>query len=236
MNRSEMISRIGHADAPWDLVVIGGGATGLGCAIEAASRGYQTLLLEQDDFAKGTSSRSTKLVHGGVRYLQQGNISRSGLVTITGGKWTTYRKMAQDTIDHAATIARLDEKPSVTTDLPIHGHHNNAEKFGDLAVYGADAQAIRDLVFESSDYKTALHPNLTTITAEVVWAVRNEMARTVEDFLARRTRALLLDARASMEMAPKVASLMAKELNRDTDWANQQIEAYRELAGTYILS
>ncbi|MGM0453671.1 MAG: glycerol-3-phosphate dehydrogenase/oxidase, partial [Thermodesulfobacteriota bacterium] len=75
MNRNEMLSRIQHAEQPWDLIIIGGGATGLGCGIEAASRGYQTLLIEQDDFAKGTSSRSTKLIHGGVRYLQQGNVS-----------------------------------------------------------------------------------------------------------------------------------------------------------------
>jgi glycerol-3-phosphate dehydrogenase len=58
----------------WDICIIGGGATGLGIAVDAASRGYKTILLEKHDFAKGTSSRSTKLVHGGVRYLQQGNI------------------------------------------------------------------------------------------------------------------------------------------------------------------
>src|SRR6056297_2261122 len=75
MNRDEMLSRIQYANQPWDFVIIGGGATGLACAIEAASRGYQTILLEQDDFSKGTSSRSTKLIHGGVRYLQQGNIT-----------------------------------------------------------------------------------------------------------------------------------------------------------------
>ena len=77
MNRDEMISRLaapsGVAQA-WDILIIGGGATGLGCAIDAASRGYRTALLEKSDFAQGTSSRSTKLIHGGVRYLQQGNI------------------------------------------------------------------------------------------------------------------------------------------------------------------
>ena len=75
MTRDTMLSALQGATDPWDLVIVGGGATGLGCAIEAASRGYRTLLLEQDDFAKGTSSRSTKLVHGGVRYLRQGNVS-----------------------------------------------------------------------------------------------------------------------------------------------------------------
>jgi glycerol-3-phosphate dehydrogenase len=75
MNRTQSIDAIDTYDGYWDMLVIGGGATGLGCALDAASRGYKTLLVEQDDFAKGTSSRSTKLVHGGVRYLQQGNIS-----------------------------------------------------------------------------------------------------------------------------------------------------------------
>ena len=74
MNRDHALEQV-RANEPWDIVVIGGGATGLGCAMDAASRGHRTLLLEQHDFAKGTSSRSTKLIHGGVRYLKQGNIS-----------------------------------------------------------------------------------------------------------------------------------------------------------------
>lgn len=518
MNREEMLSRLKNTDTPWDLIIIGGGATGLAGAIESASRGYRTLLLEQDDFSKGTSSRSTKLVHGGVRYLQQGNvslvlealkergllrknaphlvhnlrfvvpnydwwegpfygigmkvydllsgrhgfghskflskektleylptvepkglrggviyydgqfddsrlavnmaqtavnqsatvlnyvkvtglikekefvagvlakdvetgaefelrakgiinatgvftddiirmddanakkmltlsqgihivldksflpgtsaimvphtadgrvlfatpwhdkvivgttdtpvkealleprplkeeidfllshaakyltkdpvasdvlsmfaglrplvsqggdgntaaisrdhtiyISRSGLVTITGGKWTTCRRMAEDTIDQAAMVARLDEKPSVTADLQIHGYHNHAEKFGELAIYGSDASAIRDLVYNQPEYEKQLHPNFKTIAGEVVWAVRREMARTVEDFLARRTRALLLDARASMDMASQVARLMATELNKDDTWITSQIDDYRKLARGYLL-
>lgn len=518
MNRDEMLSRIRNTDNPWDLIIIGGGATGLASAIESASRGYQTLLLEQDDFAKGTSSRSTKLVHGGVRYLQQGNvslvlealkergllrknaphlvhnlpfvvpnydwwegpfygigmkvydllsgrhgfghskflskeetleylptvepkglrggviyydgqfddsrlainmaqtaanhsatiinyikvvgvikekdivcgvlakdqetgeafeirakglinatgvftdniirmddanakkmltlsqgvhivldksflpgssaimvphtadgrvlfatpwhdkvivgttdtpvdealleprplaeeiefllshaakyltkdpapsdvlsmfaglrplvsqgdegntaaisrdhtiyISRSGLVTITGGKWTTCRRMAEDTIDHAAMVARLDERPSVTASLQIHGYHNHSEKFGDLAIYGSDAPAIKDLVYGKPEYEKTLHPNFKTIAGEVIWAVRHEMARTVEDFLSRRVRALLLDARASIEMAPQVAKLMAKELNRDDAWITAQIEIYQKQAKGYLL-
>ncbi len=518
MNREEMLARLKNTDEPWDLIIIGGGATGLAAAIESASRGYRTLLLEQDDFSKGTSSRSTKLVHGGVRYLQQGNvslvlealkergllrknaphlvhnlpfvvpnydwwegpfygigmkvydllsgrhgfghskflskektleylptvepkglrggviyydgqfddsrlavnmaqtavnqsgtvlnyvkvtglikekefvagvqakdietgqefelrakgvinatgvftddiihmddpgaknmltlsqgihivldksflpgesaimvphtadgrvlfatpwhdkvivgttdtpvksasleprplseeiefllshaakyltkdpvasdvlsmfaglrplvsqgeegntaaisrdhtiyISRSGLVTITGGKWTTCRRMAEDTIDHAAMVARLDEKKSVTADLQIHGYHNHAEKFGDLAIYGADAPVINDMIYDQPELKQRLHNNFTTITGEVVWAVRREMARTVEDFLARRTRALLLDARASMEMAPQVARIMAMELKKDETWINGQVSAYQDLAKGYIL-
>jgi glycerol-3-phosphate dehydrogenase len=75
MNRDEMLSRVVEREGEWDIIIIGGGATGIGCAVDAASRGYEVLLLEQSDFGKGTSSRSTKLVHGGVRYLEQGNIS-----------------------------------------------------------------------------------------------------------------------------------------------------------------
>ncbi|MFP4159175.1 MAG: FAD-dependent oxidoreductase [Desulfobacterales bacterium] len=518
MNRNEMISRIRHADSPWDLVIVGGGATGLGCAIDAASRGYQVVLIEQDDFAKATSSRSTKLIHGGVRYLQQGNvslvleslkergrlrrnaphlvhnlpfvvpsydwwegpfygiglkiydmlagkhgfghskflskektrrylptietagllggviyydgqfddsrlavnmaqtaseqsatvinymkavglirekdmtagvlakdmetgeeyeirsrgvinatgvftdqvlqmdepgarqmilpsqgvhlvldssflpgdtaimvphtadgrvlfatpwhdkvivgttdtmvdqilseprafdeeiefllshaakylekdpspsdvlsvfaglrplvsqgeeentsavsrdhtiyISRSGLLTVAGGKWTTYRKMAEDAIDHASVVANLEERPCFTRELHIHGYHNNAEKFGSLAVYGSDAAGINDLLHERPELKKPIHPDLTAIAAEAVWAVRREMARTVEDFLSRRTRALLLDARASMEAAPVVAKLMAEELGRPEEWINSQVEGYRSLARGYLL-
>ncbi|HEX4749995.1 MAG TPA: FAD-dependent oxidoreductase, partial [Bryobacteraceae bacterium] len=75
MTREEMVNRLRSHQTEWDIVVIGGGATGVGVAIDAASRGYDTLLLERSDFGKGTSSRSTKLVHGGVRYLEQGNVS-----------------------------------------------------------------------------------------------------------------------------------------------------------------
>lgn len=517
MNRDEMLSRVKNMDTAWDLVIIGGGATGLGCAIDAATRGYQTLLLEQHDFAKGTSSRSTKLVHGGVRYLQQGNISlvlealkergimrknaphlvsnlpfvvpsydwwegpfygiglkiydmlagrhgfghskflskektceylptvetkglrggviyydgqfddarlainmaqtaadhsativnymkvsglikeknivcgvvatdmetgetyeiksrgvinatgvfadtirkiddpetppmiapsqgihlvldksflpgesaimvphttdgrvlfatpwhdkvivgttdtpvkdidleprpldeeieflishaakyltkdpglsdvksmfaglrplvsmgdaentaaisrdhtisisRSGLVTITGGKWTTYRKMAEDTIDQASHVAGLPERPCVTVDLPIHGYHVDSGRFGDLAIYGTDAQYIKDICGKYPDLAKRLHPDLPVTGAQVVWAARKEMARSVEDFLARRSRALLLDAKASMEIAPMVADIMAKELGKTKEWAQSQANDYRELARTYI--
>ena len=519
MNRDEMIRRIEAGDDAWDMIIIGGGATGLGCAIDAAARGYRTLLLEQNDFAKGTSSRSTKLVHGGVRYLQQGNVSlvlealrergrllknaphlvhhlpfvvpnydwwegpfygiglrlydllagregfgksrnltreetlerlptiepeglrggviyydgqfddarlavnmaetavdlgatvvnyvrvtglikeqemvcgvtaedgetgrafelrarvvinatgvftdgvrrmddpairpmiqpsqgihivldrsflpsehaimvphtddgrvlfaipwhdrvvigttdtpvseptleprpfpeeidfllthavryltkdptpadvlsvfaglrplvstgdtedtaeisrdhtlhiaRSGLVTITGGKWTTYRKMAEDTIDQAAVVAHLDERPCVTKTLHLHGWHVDASSFGALAPYGSDAPGVQMTLKERAGWDEPLHPRLPYRKGEVVWAVRHEMARTVEDVLARRTRALLLDARAGVEAAPTVAALMAETLGYDEDWARAQTEAYTTLSKGYMLA
>jgi len=163
-------------------------------------------------------------------------ISRSGLVTITGGKWTTYRKMAEDTVDHAATLAQLDERPAVTKNLHIHGFHKNPGEFGMFAIYGSDAPALQDLIRENKAYNELLHPGMPPLAGEVIWAVRYEMARTVEDFLSRRTRCLVLDARASMEMAPKVAELMAQELGRDETWKNQQISTYRELTQGYLPS
>jgi len=161
-------------------------------------------------------------------------ISRSGLVTVTGGKWTTYRKMAEDTVDHAATLAQLDERPPVTKDLHIHGFHKNPGEFGMFAIYGSDAPALQDLIRQDKAYTEPLHPGMPTLAGEVIWAVRHEMARTVEDFLSRRTRALVLDARVSMEMAPKVAELMARELGRDKTWKNRQIDTYKELAQGYL--
>jgi len=162
-------------------------------------------------------------------------ISATGLVTITGGKWTTYRKMAEDTIDQAALVAGLDERASVSADLPIHGHHSNAAGFGDLASYGSDAPAIRDLMRYDPRLAERLHPNRPVCAAEVVWATRHEMARTVEDVLSRRTRTLLLDAQASIEMAPRVAALMAGELGRDEAWRDEQVRAFQTLARDYLV-
>jgi len=163
------------------------------------------------------------------------HISRAGLVTIAGGKWTTYRKMAEDTVDQAATLGGLPEKESVTRTLQIHGYHQQAEQFGDLAPYGADAVAIRDLIAEDHQLEDLIHPDSSILAAQVVWAVRHEMARTVEDFLARRTRMLLLDARRSVEMATKVADLMARELGEGRSWKKQQVEEYSNLARGYLL-
>lgn len=517
MNREEMIQRADHAPGEWDVIIIGGGATGVGCAIDAAARGYKTLLLEQSDFGKGTSSRSTKLAHGGVRYLRQGNlslvlealreralmcrnaphlvhnqafvvpaydwweppfyglglrlydalagrhgfgksrnlskgrtieliptieprgllggviyydgqfddarllinmaqtacergamllnyfrvtelgkevglvrvvfaedletgrrhafrgkvlinatgafsdavraldnpgarpiitpsqgvhlvfdksflpgssaimvphtadgrvlfavpwhdrvvvgttdtpvsetplepkpfpeeidfilghaarylskdpklsdiksafaglrplvgaedaketsalsrdhaisISGSGLVTIAGGKWTTYRKMAEDTIDQAAVVGDLAERPSLTANLPIHGAHQHAGQFGPLQDYGSDAPAMQELIRERAEYSEPIHPEWPIVAGQVVWAVRREMARTVDDFLARRTRLLLLDARASIEAAPRVAELLARELGRNADWRDAQVAEFESIARNYL--
>ncbi len=161
-------------------------------------------------------------------------ISDSGLVTIAGGKWTTYRRMAEDTVDQAATLAGLDDRPCVTRGLRIHGYHAHAERFAELEHYGSDAPALRELIDEKPAWQQIIHPAFDTRAGQVVWAARHEMARTVEDVLSRRTRALLLDARAAIEAAPGVADLLAEELRRDTAWADQQVRAFNALAATYL--
>jgi glycerol-3-phosphate dehydrogenase len=450
LNRDAMLARLLDSGEVWDVLVIGGGATGLGAAVDAAARGYRTALVEGEDFAKGSSSRSTKLIHGGVRYLQQGHLplvfealrerglllrnaphlvrelsfvvpgydwwegpfyglglklydflaggglgpshrlSREetlerlptlepaglrggisyqdaqfddarlalalartaadlgavvvnhlpvvalvkegdrlrgvrvrdaetgeehevrarGVLNATGvfadgvrglddpgaepvlapsqgvhlvldrrfqpgesallvphtddgrvlfavpwhdrvvvgttdtpvsgpaleprplpeevefllgharGKWTTYRRMGEDAIDEVARVAGLDERPSRTAELPLHD---------------SDVPELIRLAAERPGWAEPLHLDLPYRVCDVVHAARHEMARTVEDVLARRTRALLLDARASEEAAPAVAALLAAELGRDESWQREQVAAYRELARGYRL-
>jgi glycerol-3-phosphate dehydrogenase len=118
--------------------------------------------------------------------------------------------------------------------LHIHGYHLNPKSFGSLAFYGTDAPAIQDLIGEDATLDEVLDPALPYIAAEVIWAAREEMARTVEDILARRTRALFLDTRAAIRMAPRAAALLARELGRDTHWEAEQVEAFVKVAGGFL--
>ena len=161
-------------------------------------------------------------------------VSASGLVTVTGGKWTTYRKMAEDTVDQAETVAGVDNRRSRTDDLPIHGWTRDAIAPRNLEVYGSDAASVAGLMRETPELASVLHPRLPYQAAEVIWHARHEMARTVEDVLGRRTRSLLLDARASIEAAPAVARLLARELGRDAAWGEAQVQTYTTLARGYI--
>jgi glycerol-3-phosphate dehydrogenase len=156
-------------------------------------------------------------------------IEDSGIVTIAGGKWTTYRHMAEDCVNQAATLGGLEDRPSRTMDLRIHGYHPSAEEFGHLSVYGSDAPTVRALAGDR------LHPALPYLSGEVVWAVRNEMARTLDDVLARRTRAIFLNARAAVEMAPAVAAIMAAELGYDESWQASQLDDFHAIARNYVL-
>jgi len=163
-------------------------------------------------------------------------VSRSGLVTITGGKRTTYRKMAEDTVDHAAVLAELEPRECTTRDLQIHGAHAHSERFGHLSVYGTDALLIEGLAEEVPDGDLPLDAALPYIEAEVRWAIREEMARTVEDVLSRRTRALLLDARAAIRAAPRVGEILADELGRDGAWAAGSVQEFEALASGYLVA
>lgn len=157
-------------------------------------------------------------------------ISEGGLVTVTGGKWTTYRRMGEDTINRAEKQGGLPERLTTTPGLHLHGW-SEEEREDHWKVYGTDAPHIQALAGADKQ----LHPELPYTEAEVRWAVRHEQARTVEDMLARRLRALLLDARASAEIAPRVAEIMAEELGKDSAWQQEQVTFYRALANGYIL-
>jgi glycerol-3-phosphate dehydrogenase len=161
------------------------------------------------------------------------HIDDSGLLNITGGKWTTYRHMAEDCVNHAMTLGKLPERDCVTKRLNIHGFYGQPQKFGHLSVYGADAPAIQDLMHSDAGLGEKLSAALPYTAAEVVWAARNEMARTVEDILARRTRALFLNYQAAMDAAPKVSELLMEELGFDEGWRSKQLSAFENVASHF---
>jgi glycerol-3-phosphate dehydrogenase len=163
-------------------------------------------------------------------------VSDSGLVTIAGGKWTTYRRMAEDAVDVAQAVGGLEERPSPTRELNIAGFHVHAERFGRLAPFGSEAADIEALMRSAPGWDQPVHPRLDLTPGEVAWFARAEMARTVDDVLARRSRSLLLDARAASEASPAVADLLASELDRDAGWASEQARAFQELAAAYVLA
>jgi len=162
------------------------------------------------------------------------HVDQNGLLTITGGKWTTYRQMAEDCVDHAIMLAGLEERQCVTRTLNLHGYFRSAERFGTLAAYGSDAPAIERMMRDVPELAAPLHPALPYREAQVVWAVRYEYARTVEDVLSRRLRATFLNVRAAIEMAPRVAALVARELGRDESWQRREVEEFTVLARRYL--
>jgi len=162
-------------------------------------------------------------------------ISSSGLITITGGKWTTYRQMAEETVDFSIAKCGLSKKKCVTKNLRIHGYKPTNDYGNWRYVYGSDGEKIQMLQNEKPAYAEKLHPSFDFTVAEVIWAVREEMAVNVEDVLARRVRALILDARAAIEMAPKVAHIMACELGKDEAWEKKQVTDFEKLASGYLL-
>jgi glycerol-3-phosphate dehydrogenase len=163
------------------------------------------------------------------------HIEKNGLLSIAGGKWTTYRNMAQDCVDHASTLGDLPDKDCLTRTLNIHGYHTNAANFGSLSFYGSDAPHVRRLADENAALARQLDAELPYIEAEVIWAAREEMARTLEDVLARRTRALFLNSKAAIRMAPRAAAILAADLGKDEQWKDDQIRQFNAVAAGFVV-
>ena len=160
-------------------------------------------------------------------------VSSSKMITIIGGKWTTYRQMGEDVIDKVILAADLPNKPSKTASLKIHGYLENTID-SVLDFYGKDVMYIHALIKKRPELQTGLSLNSRMNRAQVVWACQNEWARTIEDVLARRTRLLFFDANESVRVAPQVAKLMAEELGYDKAWQEEQLASYNKLAKQYI--
>lgn len=162
-------------------------------------------------------------------------VSEAGLVTITGGKWTTFRRMGEDTVDKAVALGKLPPKKSGSAKMTIHGAKPDPDFDDPLYVYGSDREYVLALIAENQAWGDRLDDALDYLKAEVIWAARYELARTVEDILARRMRALFLDARAAVRMAPETARLLAGELGYDDLWQQEQVRKFKELAANYTI-
>lgn len=178
---------------------------------------------------KGDDEKATKDISRN-HVLQ---VSPSGLITITGGKWTTYRKMAEDTVNKAVQTGGLPARPCTTKDLKIHGWSGSDHSYWN--VYGSDLKKIQQLAATEEDAGNLIDKEWTITRAEVIWSVRYEMARTIEDILSRRFRVLFLDAAAAIRMTPVVGNIMKKELGKDESWEEEQIDDFSRLAEGYLL-
>lgn len=161
-------------------------------------------------------------------------VSKSGLVTIIGGKWTTYRRMAEDVLHKLETTLRWKATSSATRHLPLHGASDNVNWDDPWYFYGSDVLHLHQMVARQPDLQEELSREYHIIKAQVIWAVREEMARNIEDFLARRIRLLFLDAREALRIAPAVARIMAEELHKDEHWVATQLSTFAEEASGYL--
>ena len=181
--------------------------------------------------APKTENKNTKEISRGMKVL----VSPSGLITVIGGKWTTYRQMAEITVNKAIKISGLEKRKSITKSLPIHGYIQNIDK-NNNSVFGSDEKEILNLIEENPDLASPIINSFPHTRAEVVWIVRNEMAITVEDVLARRTRMLFLDAQKAVQAAKEVAHIMEIELNKNSEWSRDQVENFKAVAENYIMN
>jgi len=182
--------------------------------------------------APSAEGKKTKEISRGHKIL----ISVGGLITLTGGKWTTYRKMGEDVVDVAARQAKLAEKESVTSTMKIHGYMEGVDRSDPLHWYGSDRGQIDEMITGDASMGELISKKLDIIKAQVVLAVRKEMARTLEDCLARRIRAIQLDAEEAVRIAPEAASIMATELGKDRQWVSEQVESFTRVARINSLS
>ena len=176
---------------------------------------------------KGTKTASISRDHTIV-------ISNQNLITITGGKWTTYRHMAEDLINQLIQRKTLTALPCKTYELQLHGADSQSEFLTFQSVYGSDQAKINQLIQSNPEYANPIHARLPYRKADLIWAIQNEMARTVDDLLSRRTRSLFLDAQASKEIAPQVAEWLAQELCKDQEWIQDQIQSFNQLVESYL--
>ncbi|MDR2472686.1 MAG: glycerol-3-phosphate dehydrogenase/oxidase [Tannerella sp.] len=174
-----------------------------------------------------TNSKKTKEVSRSHKIYRSGN----GLLTITGGKWTTYREMAEDIVNLAIKSCKLTAGKCITKTLKLHGYTEKPDRSRWDYVYGSDMAYFREIPLGDE----LLAEGYTFTRAHVIWAVREEMAQTVEDVLARRVRLLFLDARAAIAVAPKVADIMATEMGKDEAWIKEQVANFTQIALNYIL-
>ncbi|MEO6132506.1 MAG: glycerol-3-phosphate dehydrogenase/oxidase, partial [Saprospiraceae bacterium] len=202
----------------------------------------------RDYLTKAPAYDDIKSVFCGLRPLVKGNqkstasisrehhisVSDSGLISITGGKWTTYRKMAEDVLEVAIQKANLTPLKSITTDLHIHGYQTDVDFRSPQYYYGSDKVYIDQLSGENEEWGEKMSGDLPYTKAEIIWSVRHEMCMGIEDLLARRTRMLFLDARASIEAAKLVAEIMAVEMNKDEAWIKNQVAEYISVAKNYL--
>lgn len=181
--------------------------------------------------APDKNTNSTKEISRSHKLITE----KSNLITITGGKWTTYRKMGEDTINKAITVGGLIKKNCITENLRVHGYTTSVSKEY-RAIYGADLEEIQRLEGANPNLKTKLIEDEPYTYSEIIWAAKYEMARTIEDVLARRMRLLFLDAKEAEAVAEKTAEILGDELGRTTEWKQQQVKDFVKLTKQYILN
>jgi glycerol-3-phosphate dehydrogenase len=182
--------------------------------------------------ASGDDGKSAKEISRHHKVM----VSVSGLISVIGGKWTTYRKMAEDAVDYAIMVGELAERKCSTHHLPVHGYTEDKNQSLDpMSVYGKDSTIIEDISHQSFAGDPYLSESLGIYKAQVLWSVREEMARTLEDVLARRTRALFLDAKESLRIAPEAVRIMVSEMGYNNQWGQTQLKQYRNLAHRFTL-